>query len=111
MSKVVIDAIEKEIAKKQKQLAKVKREVDIWINGYSYLVEGQISAIEEAKEANKKGDYKKALGILETFQKKRVEIIRILQKDSTELFDEVFRLESEIKELETELYRLRRGNS
>ncbi len=106
MSKVVIDAIEKEIAKKQKQLAKVKREVDIWTYGYKYLVEGQIDAIEEVKKV-----FKKALGILETFQKNQVEIIRILQKDSTELFDEVFRLESEIKELETELCRLSKGNS
>lgn len=74
MSKVVINATEKELARKQKQLAKLEREIDMWTNGHSYLIKGQIDAIEKSNKASKKGDYKKALRILEKFQKKKAKI-------------------------------------
>jgi len=61
MKKAVKEAIEKALARKQKQLARVKYEIDIQINGYKYLVDGYANVMAKAKEANNRGDYKKAL--------------------------------------------------
>ncbi len=104
MSKVLINTFEKEIARKQKQLAKVESEIDMWINGYSVLHDGYVDMMRKTKQAIDKGDYEKALRILEQFEKKQAEIVKVLQKDLIELVDKKCRLESEIIELQNALH-------
>ena len=105
--KSVISAIEKELARKQKQLAEVEYEIDVWTNGYSYLAGGYETAMKEARRANRAGDYRKALQILKDFDKKKNKINRILAKDSTEPFRERYEIKKEIEELEMELCRIK----
>ena len=106
MKKAVIDAIEKALVRKQKQLARIEYEIDIRIHGYSYLIDSYEDAMQKVKEAYNQGNYKKGLQILESYDKKKKEINKILSKDGTELFDKRWKIESEIRELEDELWRL-----
>ena len=104
MKKAVIDAIEKALARKQKQLARIEYEIDIWTNGYSYLTDAYSKIMTKLK--NKKINFRGKRQMLESYHKESEKINKILLKDSTKLFDKKFRLEDEIRELEDELWRL-----